>query len=317
MLSTVAERIYWSARYLERVENTARLVSVYDNLLFDLPRDINISWFNLVTINSGEDLFNERYKVRDERNVVKFTLADDTNPSSMLSSLKMIRENIRTTRDVVPQDTWELINELDLYANNNINYGINRSQRHVYLDEVIKGCQQINGLLSGEMSRDAAWQFVMLGRNLERADMTTRILDAGASILMQPNEGNSTNLAQVIWGNVLRSLSGYLNYRRAVRTSVRGNQVAHYLLEDPHFPRTLQFCTEMMRQATLKLPHGEEVLPELKKLAASRYAVDEQLDFGADFHDYLNDLQLQLADLHSCITRTWFNFDSRNGGGKA
>ena len=113
MLSRVAERIYWCARYLERVENTARLVSVYDNLLFDLPHDFNIGWYNLITINSGEQAFDERYKIRDERNVVKFLLADDTNFSSMLVSLKMVRENMRTTRDVVPQETWELINELD------------------------------------------------------------------------------------------------------------------------------------------------------------------------------------------------------------
>ena len=86
MLSRVAERIYWAARYLERVENTARLVSVYDNLLFDLPRSVNIGWFNLVIINSGTELFFERYKVQDERNVVKFTLAS-------LNSAAAQREN--------------------------------------------------------------------------------------------------------------------------------------------------------------------------------------------------------------------------------
>ena len=86
MLSRVAERLYWSARYLERVENIARLVSVYDDLMYDLPRDIAVSWYHLVEINSGTELFEQRYKVKDERNVVKFMLADDTNPSSMLSS---------------------------------------------------------------------------------------------------------------------------------------------------------------------------------------------------------------------------------------
>jgi uncharacterized alpha-E superfamily protein len=211
MLSRVAERIYWSARYLERVENTARLVGVYDNLLFDLPRDTNISWFNLIKINSCTDTFSERYKVQDEHNVVKFLLADDTNPSSMLSSLKQAKENIRTTRDVLPQDTWELINELDLYARNNIRQGINRTDRHKFLNNIIQRCQEINGLFEGAMSRDASWQFMTLGRNLERADMTTRILDAGVSIMLQPNQGTRINLSQVVWGNVLRSLSGYMN----------------------------------------------------------------------------------------------------------
>ena len=78
MLSRVAERLFWAGRYLERAENTARLVRVYDELLFDLPRDIKISWYNLIEINSGTEQFEQRYKVKDERNVVKFLLADDT-----------------------------------------------------------------------------------------------------------------------------------------------------------------------------------------------------------------------------------------------
>ncbi len=184
MLSRVAERMYWAARYLERVENTARLVSVYDNLLFDLPRSVNIGWFNLVVINSGTELFHERYRVQDERNVVKFMLADDTNPSSMLSSLQMLRENIRTARDVLPAEAWELVNELQLYARKNIQQGINRSARHAFLNHVIEGCQGINGLFGSSMSRDAAWDFLRLGCNLERADMTTRLLDAGAAALL-------------------------------------------------------------------------------------------------------------------------------------
>ena len=78
MLSKVAERIYWSARYLERVESTARLLSIYDKLLFDMPRRVNLGWYNLIVINSLEDDYNSRYSVRDERNVVKFLLGDDT-----------------------------------------------------------------------------------------------------------------------------------------------------------------------------------------------------------------------------------------------
>src|SRR5690554_4031656 len=109
MLSKVAERLYWAARYLERVENTARLVSVYDKLLFDLPQDVNISWYSLVELNSATDLFHERYRIQDEHNVVKFTLADDTNPGSMLSALDLLRENIRTSRDVLPVESWEHI----------------------------------------------------------------------------------------------------------------------------------------------------------------------------------------------------------------
>src|SRR5690606_18110067 len=133
----------------------------------------NFGWFNLVQINSAEEDFLERYKVKDERNVVKFMLGDHSNYSSVVSSLKMIRENVRTTMDVVPAEAWELINELSIYVNDNIQQGINRSERNKFLDGLIKGCQQLNGLMYGTMSHDGAWFFLRMGRNLERADMTT------------------------------------------------------------------------------------------------------------------------------------------------
>jgi uncharacterized alpha-E superfamily protein len=179
MLSRVAERTYWAARYLERIENTVRLIGVYDKLMFDLPKNVGIGWYNLITINSAEEAFNERYKIHDERNVVKFLLGDDTNPSSVTASLKFARENLRTSRDVVPAESWEMINELHLFVVENLQKGVNRSQRFNFLDGVIKSCQQIQGLMVGTMPRDVVWYFMKLGRNIERADMTTRLVDAG------------------------------------------------------------------------------------------------------------------------------------------
>lgn len=308
MLSKVAERIYWTARYLERVENTARMVSVYDSLLFDLPRSIDISWFNLIVINSDEALFSERYRVRDERNVVKFLLSDNTNPSSMLSSLMMIRENMRTTRDVVPAETWEMINELYHFAKDNIQQGINRSQRHKFLNRIITGCQQINGLLYGAMNKDAGWQFIKLGQCLERCDMTTRILDAGVSMLLAQDEQSVATVEQIVWGNVLRSSSAYLNYRRAMRTAVNGMDVANFLLEDDEFPRSVRYCINRMQEAIKKLPKNKACVPVLLETAPG-YSIEESNDLEENFREYLNQLQLNLGELHNCFAQTWFAFD--------
>ncbi|MED5441331.1 MAG: alpha-E domain-containing protein, partial [Pseudomonadota bacterium] len=218
MLSKVAERVYWAARYLERVESTARMLSIYDTLLFDLPRQVNLGWYNLIVINSLEQDFNERYSVQDERNVVKFLVGDDTNPSSIVTSLKAIRENIRTTRDVIPADTWELVNELSQYVQDHLQQGINRRDRHEFLGNVISACQQIIGLWQVNMPRDSAWEMLKLGQNLERADMTTRNLDAATAAIMQIEDDDfAVNSQQIIWGNVLRSLSADQPYRRAMR----------------------------------------------------------------------------------------------------
>lgn len=314
MLSKVAERLYWTARYIERVENIARLVSVYDNLLFDLPKDIDISWYNLVTLNSAEDLFEERYKNRDERNVVKFTLADDTNHSSMLSSMKMIRENVRTTRDVLPQDCWEVVNELYIYASENIQQGINRSARHEYLNNIIKGCQQINGLFMGTMSRDAPWHFLRLGRNIERADMVTRLLDAGAAAQMQVVDDTHVELSQLIWGNVLRSSGAELSYRRTIRSKVRDFEVANFLLTDQDFPRSLAFTLTHMQASTDSLPNAKPVAKRLKKLIKSSYQFDESEEtINADLREYLNSVQKDLIKLHDSIAEAWFLLDTQRG----
>lgn len=308
MLSRVAERIYWGARYLERVENIARLVSVYDSLLFDLPKKTNISWYNLIRINSNADSYTERYKVRDERNVVKFLLADDSNPYSLLSSLTHAKENIRTTRDVIPKDTWEQINELDLYARHHIQQGINRTNRHKFLNTLIQRCQEITGLFEGAMSRDATWQFVVIGRNIERADMTTRILDAGASVMLQPNEDKRVNLDQVVWGNVLRSVSGYMNYRRGVRTAVQSQKVARFMLEDPHFPRTLRFCLNEIHAAAQKLPRPENIICGIETVKELHYPLNNGEALNETFRDHLNDLQISVSQLHDDLSSNWFAF---------
>ncbi|GAA0223883.1 alpha-E domain-containing protein [Marinomonas primoryensis] len=308
MLSRVAERLYWSARYLERVENTARLVSVYDDLMFDLPKDIEVSWYNLIEILSGEEIFEQRYKVKDERNVVKFLLADDTNYNSMLSSLKMVRENIRTTRDVVPKETWELINELDLYAQQNIKQGINRSERHLFLNTIIEGCQKIIGLFAGAMSRDSGWQFLIMGRYLERADMGTRILDAAVSLMLQSEPEERIQLGQVTWSKVLKSQSAYLDYRRTVRTSINGAKAATFLMSDPCFPRTLAYCFGQIGESATKLPRADLITTKIDKILKFNYPITSSEDLDEGFHNHLNEIQIAIIEIHQQITENWFQF---------
>ncbi|MGX9419334.1 alpha-E domain-containing protein [Vibrio sp. RC27] len=309
MLSRVAERLYWSARYLERVENIARLLSVYDDLLFDLPRGINISWYNLIEINGSINEFKDLYQDKSERSIVKYLLCDTENPNSMLSSLRMVRENIRTTRDVVPSETWEFINELDIFAKKNIYRGISRSDRHEYLNTVIEGCQKIIGLLTGAMSRDAGWSFFILGRYIERADMNTRVLDSAISLMMQSQADEQVMLGQVVWSKVLKSQSGYLNYRRSVRTSVTGAMAATYLMTEPNFPRSQLFCLKQIKNAAEYLPRANQIMDQVDGLISRTHGVDRSEDLNYEFSAYLNDIQLEIISLHQEISENWFNFD--------
>ncbi|GAA5317275.1 MAG: hypothetical protein AseanaTS_24800 [Candidatus Pelagadaptatus aseana] len=310
MLSKVAERVYWTARYLERVESTARLVSIYDQLLFDLPRSVQLSWYNLITINSLQTDFDERYKVRDERNVVKFLIGDESNISSVVSSLKAARENIRTTRDVIPQETWEFINELSLFVQDNLKQGINRSKRYEFLGEIIKSCQQILGMLYGNMPHDEVWSFLRLGRNLERADMTTRILDAGVSVIAQMQEDDSVyNSRQIALGNVLRSLNADQAYRRLMRLSVNGPAVVEFLLGHKAFPRSITHCLNSMIHAAEQLPNPKPVRDHLLGIHKGLETKPTEVDETEVFSDFLNNLQIQFAEANNLIAQHWFSTD--------
>ncbi len=308
MLSKVAERVYWTARYIERVENTARLLAVYANLLLDMPKGVNLSWYNLISLSSLDEPFAERYKVQDERNVVKFLLGDTSNPGSAISALRMLRENVRTTRDVVPGETWELVNELYIFVSDNISNAVNRGQRHQVLEGVVRGCQQLNGLLYGTMTHDEAWDFLRLGRNLERADMTTRLLDAGLATTIQLESGEEAlNAQQIIWGNVLRSVGADQSYRRKLRTSVQGMDVVAFLLEDPQYPRTIEHCLSAIADSAAKLPRSKPMVKWLGQFRANIFDHVPYPAMGEPMRDYINSLQMELATLHTQIAQNWFN----------
>ena len=310
MLSRVAERIYWSARYLQRVESMARLVNVYTNLLMDLPKDIDISWYNLVTLNSAEAEFDQRYKIRDERNVVKFTLMDEINHGSMWASLSMVRENLRTTRDVMPENAWELINELSSYVNECVKEGgLGRGKRHEFLAQVINQCQLIQGYVASMLAHDEVWDMWCLGRDLERADMTTRILDAGANMLFAHEYREKTHVPLVVWGNVLRSSGADHAYRRNVAATVVGSEVVNFLILDKYFPRSVHYCIEAIETAAKNLPRGRKVIAAIRALNIDLANTRLLQELDESLSDYLNDLQLKIGKLHRIFAETWFALD--------
>ena len=121
MLSRAAERMYWFGRYIERVENTARLINVNTNLMLDLPK-VKYIWGSLISITGYEEQFANRFSTADERNVIKFLLEDES--CSIRKSVTMVRENARTSREIMPNEAWQKVNELYLYVNKNIKQGM-------------------------------------------------------------------------------------------------------------------------------------------------------------------------------------------------
>jgi len=306
MLSRVAENIYWMARYVERAENTARLVRVNANLLLDLPRGIAPGWAPLVSIMGGEEEFHKRHSRATERNVVKFLIGDSANHCSILSSLQAARENCRTIRDIVPRSGWEQINELYLYARENVHAGLTKSGRHAYLARIIAGSQTINGLLGSVVLRDEAYQFLRIGRNLERADMTTRIIDVRSTDLLPEEAAESKTFDTIQWVSVLNSLSAYQAYRRKVQAQVRRDETLRFLFKNTLFPRAFMHCMYALEESLGELKNNQFSLMELRKLIHKVSATRVDKLRKEQLHTFIDALQLGIIKLHAAMEKTYF-----------
>ena len=308
MLSRVAERMYWFGRYIERAENIARLVSVNTNLILDLPRVKHI-WSSLIEITGGEERFEQRFTKVDERNVIKFLLDDEQ--SSIRSSIQMARENARTTREIMPTEAWVQVNELSLYLKKNTGKGVKRDGRHRFLADIIGMCNQLTGLLVGSMSADVAYNFIKIGRNLERADMTTRIVDVGCLTLLNPNEIETNEYDSILWMNVLRSLTGYQMYRQHVQDRVNGEDVVDFLLKNRKFPRGVAHCLTEVGNCCRQLPRNDSALRSITHAQRNLDHNDViKLLNESLLHQFIDELQLDLADIHSELSGTWFKYEA-------
>ncbi len=308
MLSRVAENLYWMARYIERAENTARLVGVNANLLLDLPRGIAPGWEPLIAITGGEQGFRERHADAGERNVVRFLIADLDNPGSILASLRAARENCRTIRDVIPREAWEMLNELYLYARDEVNAGLTKKGRHAYLKHVIQSVQMLTGLLVGTMNHDAGYQFMRIGRNLERGDMTTRIIDVRSASLIEEPALELRPVATIQWVSVLKSLTGYQMYRRSMQASVRQADVRRFLFKHGEFPRSVMHTMGAVAEGLEALPATADA-PLRVVARVRRTLLDTDVgDMGpSELHAFIDVLQCAFIEIHVEVDRAYFH----------
>jgi uncharacterized alpha-E superfamily protein len=305
MLARTAERVYWLGRFLERTESTARLILVRHNAILDLPKEVQPSWDLLLQVLGAEENFAALPGAATEKNIISFVFGERANPSSIISSLTAARENIRTTREILPSESWERINSLYLSVARRSQKDLPRGVRHSVLNNIIQSCQQITGMLAGTMNQDAAYQFIRLGRNLERADMSTRIIDSASAGLMGRTEDISP-YRNVLWISVLQSLSAYQMYRLSVQRNVSPQDVLEFLFQSRVFPRAVAHCLEEIECSMRCLPDHKQALAAaedvLRKLGAT--------DFGAlqdaPLHYFIDELQVQLEAVHQVVASNWF-----------
>jgi len=306
MLSRVANSVYWIARYLERAENTARIINVNTNLMLDTPKGISPGWEPLVMITGGQALFDQQFAEVSERNVIRFLLTDANNGVSVLFALACARENARTVRDVLPREVWEELNNLYLYARDNVPLGLSKRGRYEYVMKVIRGVQQLTGMMSGTMSNNMPYDFMVMGRNLERADMTLRIIDVRSASLL-PNTAELRPFENIQWMSVLKSLSGYQMYLQYMGVRVHRQAVLQFLLQDRDFPRAVHHCVLRVESALRNLPRYKTLLPVLQQLQKVIAQADVSGLDQEGLHHFIDAQEAGLAEVGKAIADVYFN----------
>ncbi len=306
MLSRVAERLYWLGRYVERAENSARLVAVNNNLMLDLPRSADHVWESLLGILATSAEFRARYNAVSERNVIRWIVADEGNAGSLVSSLRAARENARTVREVMPSECWELINDLYWSAQEGAEAALARKSRPGYLDQIVLKSHQFAGMLQNSMSHREPYLFIQLGAMLERMDMTSRIVDVGAASAQKRVGTALAAHENILWMNVLMSLSAYQMYRQHVRERVNGPDVVRFLLHDNAFPHAIAFGIDALEHALAQLPRSRLPLQANRRLLQKLGRVEPDDLPGEGLHTFIDELQIEFGELHTAIVNTWF-----------
>jgi uncharacterized alpha-E superfamily protein len=305
LLSRLAENLYWAGRYLERAEGTARLLKVHTELYLDLPLAAGLGWSPLLAVTGTLDEFTQRYGVASEDNVISFLAVDPENAGSIVASVCAARAALRTTRTIVPRATWEIANRLCLWVSDHQHEAVERRSRLRWMDLVVAECHALVGAESGTMTHDEAYSFLEIGRRLERADMTTRVLDVQAGILV----GVATPVhpyADVTWMSVLDSLAARQMFRRSGHGGAPGPQALRFLLKHPQFPRSVERCLTEVSRALMELPDYEA--PMEACATAQRALEDTDVAALADvgLHEFVDDLQERIFALHDRLTAVYF-----------
>ena len=312
MLSRAADSIYWMNRYIERAENSARIVDVVRHLLLDLPDQGNNQWESLVQTTDDEADFRERYGKATESNVIHFLTLDRDNPNSIASSLWLARENARSVRDAISSEMWEQINMTYLMVQEADEKNRVVDDPSGFFRHFKKACHLFVGTTDLTMTHGEGWHFGRMGRLIERAEKTSRILDVKYYMLLPEVDYVGTPYDNLHRAALLKSTSAFEMYQKQHRR-VTPAHVVKFLMLDPRFPRAMRFClikAEESLHAITGSPaatFGNPAEQHIGRLRAEMdYAdVNEILDSG--LHEYLDGFQEKLNAFGDAVYHTFFD----------
>jgi uncharacterized alpha-E superfamily protein len=310
MLSRVADALYWMTRSIERAENLARFVDVTFNLQIECGADAGEVWQSLVNVTGDQDWFANRYGLATADSVTHFLTFDEDYPHSICNCVRAARENARSIRETISSEMWEQLNQFHHFlrdASGNTDW---RQSPQDFYQEVKLQSHLFKGLTAGTMRRGDGWNFCRLGRLLERADKTSRLLDVKYYILLPKVDHVNSSVDDLQWQAVLQSVSAFEVYRQQ-HHGITPHKVVEFLVLDSLFPRAIHYAVleaERALHCITGTPADTYRNPAEQQLGLLRaelaYAtVDEIIQGG--LHEYLDGLQTKLNRVGDGIYETF------------
>lgn len=312
LLARYADCIFWLARYVERAENLARILDVNETFSRDSRGGQN--WRSIVQLNSDEEHFFATHDAASADSVVNFYVIDAENPTSIVSTIRFARENARTLRPLISTEMWV---QLNVFYNRLAGLraaDLSPGNLAALFTSIKEACQTHTGITEGTFFHDQGWYFYQIGRYIERADQTTRLLDMKYHLLLPDifDVGSPVDVSQ--WNALLRSAAGYHAYRRLHAASTTPARVAGFLLLNTAFPRSVHHCVREVGRllgevkSRYSLRGGNDAAEELDRLQVLFGTLDIAMILREGLHEFLDSIQAQLIAVSRDLSIAFFGY---------
>jgi uncharacterized alpha-E superfamily protein len=305
MLSRTADAIYWLNRYVERADSYARFLDVNLQLMLDSPQ--GEQWLPVVETTGDAELFHSKYDSADRDSVLRFLISDEDNPSSIWSCVRTARENTKSARELLSSELWISMNQFYIELEETVHSLSLVENLPAFFSWVKEKCALHQGLLDSSVSRTEAWHFGCLGRYMERADKTSRLLDIKYFYLLPDPGLVGTDIDLLQWQAVLKSASALEAFRRT-EGSITPASVANFLILNPAFPRSIRFCMKEVERSLRAVSPGDPELSYRNAAEKRAGAFRSELDysdiadiFRSGLHESLDTIQLRLNEIGASI----------------
>lgn len=305
MLGKTAGGLFWMSRYLERCENTTRLIDAGFRIALTRSSAAENEWASLVTTTGAEQAFHERHDDYSAVGVVDFLLRDKNNPSSVISAIEAARNNARMARTALTREVWEATNESWITLNALLAEPVSERDLPDTLGLVRRQSSLVRGAMHGTMLRNEIYDFSRVGTFIERADNTARILDVKYYVLLPSIAYVGSQLDNVQWETILRSVSAHRSYRWLNGDDINPAGIANFLIFDRRMPRSMMFCYDKIAEnlGFLERDYGEKLdcqtKAETMKATLDGLTIEKLLDSG--LHEFLDEFLRDNADLANLI----------------